>query len=163
MCGRGHVASSATDIANAANTATNRPSNWEEGGKKWDGENRHVLHPGCDVPVIFRDHTGTSSSNNIIAPMTFGLVPSFSKGGGKPNYFRFFNAKSETCSTVSVYSRLLKQKRCVVVFDGFFEWKDDWKKEKQPYYVTFKTRPMFIAGLYDVIILVSSLLIMYSL
>mmetsp|Transcript_47342 Transcript_47342/g.60806 ORF Transcript_47342/g.60806 Transcript_47342/m.60806 type:complete len:416 (-) Transcript_47342:83-1330(-) len=168
MCGRGHISSSGEDIQKSAESITSHPTSWEN-GKSWDNS-RQVFHPGCEVPVIFRDTTNTctipqssgsssgpsDSESSIarltIAPMTWGLVPSFTKVNPdiRPNFFRYFNARSETCSTVNVYSRLLKQRRCVVCLDGFFEWTDDWKKEKQPYYIKRKDKPLFIAALYDI-------------
>ena len=35
-------------------------------------------------------------------------------------------------------ARLLHRQRCVVIVEGFYEWKTDHLKEKQPYYVTLK-------------------------
>ena len=34
-----------------------------------------------------------------------------------------FNARSETVAEKTVFSRLLQRQRCVVLFDGFYEWK----------------------------------------
>ncbi len=34
-----------------------------------------------------------------------------------------FNARSETVAEKSVFSRLLARQRCVVLFNGFYEWK----------------------------------------
>lgn len=77
--------------------------------------------------------------------MRWGLVPSFTKAGEKPNFFRMFNARSETVPTKSIFSRLLQSNRCIVCVDGFYEWKDE-HKGKQPYYIHFKGRPMLCAG-----------------
>lgn len=79
--------------------------------------------------------------------MRWGLVPSFTKAGEKPNFFRMFNARSETVPTKSIFSRLLQSNRCIVCVDGFYEWKDE-HKGKQPYYIHFKGRPMLCAGVF---------------
>lgn len=61
-----------------------------------------------------------------------------------------FNARSETVATKSVFNRLLSSRRCVVTFNGFYEWKSEGGR-KQPYYVNFGEEDvMHMAGLYDV-------------
>ncbi len=54
--------------------------------------------------------------------MTWGLVPSWTKKEDKLDFFRMFNARSETVPEKTVFSRLLGSKRCVVLLNGFFEW-----------------------------------------
>ena len=48
-------------------------------------------------------------------------MPSYTKPDAKPDYFRMFNARSEDMKPV--FTRLLKQRRCVVLLNGFYEWK----------------------------------------
>ena len=41
--------------------------------------------------------------------------------------------------------------RCVVVFQGFYEWSKKEGKQKQPYYINFgEDSLMYMAGLFDV-------------
>lgn len=54
--------------------------------------------------------------------MAWGLVPSWTKMGDKPDFFRMFNARCETVPEKSVFSRLLGAKRCIVLLNGFYEW-----------------------------------------
>ena len=54
--------------------------------------------------------------------MAWGLVPSWTKMGDKLDFFRMFNARSETVPEKSVFSRLLGAKRCIVPLNGFYEW-----------------------------------------
>jgi putative SOS response-associated peptidase YedK len=54
--------------------------------------------------------------------MTWGLVPSWTKKEEKLDFFRMFNARSETVPEKTVFSRLLGSKRCVVLLNGFYEW-----------------------------------------
>jgi putative SOS response-associated peptidase YedK len=49
------------------------------------------------------------------------LVPSYTKPDVKPDHFRMFNARSDDMKPV--FTRLLKHRRCVVLLDGFYEWK----------------------------------------
>lgn len=50
-------------------------------------------------------------------------MPSFTKPGASLDFYRMFNARSETVAEKSVFSRLLSCQRCVVLLEGFFEWK----------------------------------------
>lgn len=61
-----------------------------------------------------------------------------------------FNARSESVAEKPVFSRLLKRQRCVVLLEGFYEWKTDAGGKKQPYYCSFgEGNLMKMAGLYD--------------
>lgn len=61
-----------------------------------------------------------------------------------------FNARCETVAEKSVFGRLLQRQRCVVLFDGFYEWKKEGSR-KQPFYVnTGEGNIMRMAGLFDV-------------
>jgi putative SOS response-associated peptidase YedK len=61
-----------------------------------------------------------------------------------------FNARSESVTEKPIFSRLLQRQRCVVLLDGFYEWKADAGGKKQPYYVSFgEGNVMRMAGLYD--------------
>jgi putative SOS response-associated peptidase YedK len=68
----------------------------------------------------------------------------------KLNFFKMFNARSETVASNPIFKRLLSNNRCVVAYDGFYEWLVDEHKEKQPYFVHYSdNRPMLMAALYD--------------
>ncbi|CAN0353985.1 unnamed protein product, partial [Ectocarpus fasciculatus] len=80
----------------------------------------------------------------------WGLVPSFTKKGDKPDFFRMFNARSETAAEKPSFRRLVGRRHGVVAFTGFYEWKRDDKGERQPYYFHYSDdRPLLFAVLYD--------------
>ena len=61
-----------------------------------------------------------------------------------------FNARGESVGDKPSFKRLVDRKRCVVLVDGFYEWKKDASGEKQPFYVHRPDgRPLMLAGLYD--------------
>ena len=63
----------------------------------------------------------SQSSPRIISAMKWGLIPSFAK---EPKMmFRTINARSETVTQKPMYRRLVNTKRCVVLFQGYYEWK----------------------------------------
>jgi hypothetical protein len=55
----------------------------------------------------------------------WGLVPSFTKPGSQLDFYKMFNARSESVAEKPVFSRLLSSHRCVVLLEGFYEWKTD--------------------------------------
>ncbi len=51
------------------------------------------------------------------------------------DHWRMFNARSEGVDTSPVFRRLMATKRCLIVLNGFYEWKAGAGGRKQPYYV----------------------------
>jgi putative SOS response-associated peptidase YedK len=77
--------------------------------------------------------------------LRWGLVPSWSPDGKKGH----INARSETAAKSPAFRSAFKRRRCLVLADGFNEWKGQAKK-KQPYLFEFKDRRVFaFAGLWD--------------
>ena len=59
------------------------------------------------------------------------------------------NARAETVAEKPAYRYSFKSKRCLVVADGFYEWKKI-DGRKQPYFIHLKNdRPLAFAGLWD--------------
>lgn len=91
----------------------------------------------------------------VVAPLVWGLVPSFQKG--TPDFFKMFNCRSETMCEKPSFRRLVSRNRCIVFTEGFYEWKHTTslgKETKQPYFIHFKDASgdvsiMPMAGLYD--------------
>ncbi|CAK9859854.1 unnamed protein product [Sphagnum jensenii] len=105
--------------------------------------------PGAHMPVVHYDSKDKASKEPVVHCMRWGLVPSFTKKSEKPDYYRMFNARSESVHVKSSFCRLLQKNRCLVAVEGFYEWKKDGKK-KQPFYVHFKDKqPLVFAALYD--------------
>lgn len=59
------------------------------------------------------------------------------------------NARAETIDEKPYFKEAFKKHRCLVIADGFYEWKRD-KQKKIPYYIRLKSgKPMGFAGLYQ--------------
>lgn len=84
-----------------------------------------------------------------LAMMRWGLIPFWAKDESIGN--RMINARSETVAEKRAFAGLLKKKRCLVVADGFYEWRRDKKnKTKTPFRFTLKDgAPFAFAGLWD--------------
>jgi putative SOS response-associated peptidase YedK len=80
-----------------------------------------------------------------LVALKWGLVPSWSDDPALGN--RLINARSETAADKPAFRSAFRQRRCLVLADGFYEWqKQDGKK--QPY--LFRLRgggPFAFAGL----------------
>jgi putative SOS response-associated peptidase YedK len=86
------------DVALAAGVS---PKGWLSAEAHEPNEN---LHPGQHVPVIRMN----DSNEPVLHTMRWGLVPEFTKKSTDVHdldFFRMFNARSESCHEKSVFSR----------------------------------------------------------
>ena len=98
-------------------------------------------HPYQELPVIKKYTNG-----NTLEKLKWGIIPSWSK---KKDFKPLINARLETIDEKISFKKLIKQKRCVAVADGFYEWKRQ-EKIKTPYYFLRKDKKMlFIAAIYE--------------
>jgi putative SOS response-associated peptidase YedK len=78
----------------------------------------------------------------------WGFVPSWAKDSSIGN--KMINARSETVSEKPAFRSAFKKKRCLVIADGFYEWRTEGKR-KFPMYIRLKSGESFgFAGLYNV-------------
>ena len=79
----------------------------------------------------------------------WGLIPSWAKDPEIGS--RMINARSETLAEKPAFRNSYRRKRCLVLADGFYEWKQlEGGKAKQPVYIYMKSRqPFAFAGLWD--------------
>ena len=62
---------------------------------------------------------------------------------------RMINARAETVAEKPSFRRALQKRRCLVLADGFYEWRKEGKK-KTPMYITLKSHePFGFAGLWE--------------
>jgi putative SOS response-associated peptidase YedK len=77
--------------------------------------------------------------------VVWGLIPFWSKD----KKTSFINARADTVLQKPAFRNLVKKRRCLVLADGFYEWKTEGKA-KQPYYFHLRDgRPFAFAGLWD--------------
>lgn len=100
--------------------------------------------PTDEMPVVVEP---TEEEREALM-MKWGLVPRWAKPGGKKPPTPF-NARAESLSEKPMFRNLIKNRRCLVPANGFYEW-NQVGGAKQPYYITLPDEPMFaFAGLYD--------------
>ncbi|XP_057780962.1 uncharacterized protein LOC130999452 isoform X2 [Salvia miltiorrhiza] len=146
MCGRGRCTLRPDDFSRACHLSS-RPVRHIDMDRYRPSYN---VAPGFNVPVVRRDDGGDGGGDGVVSHcMKWGLVPSFTKKTDKIDHFRMFNARCESIREKASFRRLLPKNRCLVSFEGFYEWKKDGSK-KQPYYIHFKDgRPLVFAALFD--------------
>ncbi|HEX3724949.1 MAG TPA: SOS response-associated peptidase [Pirellulales bacterium] len=75
----------------------------------------------------------------------WGLIPSWAKNAKIGS--SCINARVETVDTKPTFRAAFKTRRCLVVADGFYEWRPS---DKQPFYISLKCGgPMALAGLWE--------------
>ncbi|KAG2786599.1 hypothetical protein PC129_g11504 [Phytophthora cactorum] len=147
MCGRARCTLAREEVAEAAGVA---PEEFVDGDKYKPVEN---MGPGRYGPILLQRGGAKAESETKmktrLQAMRWGLIPSFAKANAKPDHFLMFNARSENLQERPAFKRLLESKRCVVLCEGYYEWQQVDKREKQPYYFYRDGIPMKFAGLYD--------------
>ena len=79
--------------------------------------------------------------------LRWGLIPSWAKDAAIGD--RMINARAETVAEKPSFRRALQKRRCLVLADGFYEWRKEGKK-KTPLYIALKSRePFSFAGLWE--------------
>ena len=95
--------------------------------------------PQQKLPVI-KSYTNGKTIENL----QWGLTPSWAK---EKKIKPLINARLETLKEKISFKNLINN-RCLVVADGYYEWKRE-KIGKQPYYFTrFDNKAMYFAGIY---------------
>jgi putative SOS response-associated peptidase YedK len=78
----------------------------------------------------------------------WGLIPYWAddpKIGSK-----MINARGDTVAEKPAFKKSFRQRRCLVVTDGFYEWQQTGGPKKQPFYIKLKNDgPFAFAGLWD--------------
>jgi putative SOS response-associated peptidase YedK len=83
-----------------------------------------------------------------LAYMQWGLIPHWAKDPKIGS--QMINARAETAAEKPAFRDAFRRRRCLVVADGFYEWKKTGGKTKQPYYIRMKdARPFGFAGLWE--------------
>ena len=109
---------------------------------KVEDKDNYNAHPTQKLPVIKSYNNGKALEN-----YHWGLVPSWAEG--KKDFRPLINARLETLMEKVSFKKLIQTSRCVVVADGYYEWKRN-EKEKIPYYfMRTNSSLMFFAAIHQ--------------
>ncbi|UCD19949.1 MAG: SOS response-associated peptidase [candidate division WOR-3 bacterium] len=110
---------------------------------QWASEPSYNIAPSQDVACVVGD------GGNRLVKFRWGLVPFWADD---PSIgYKMINARSETLTQKKSFARAFRTQRCLVVADGFYEWRKlaDGKR-KMPMYIHLRDdRPFGFAGLYE--------------
>ena len=105
-----------------------------------DFENYNA-HPYQNLPVIKKYTNG-----NTLELLRWGIIPSWST---KKDFKPLINARLETIDEKISFKKNIKLHRCVVVADGFYEWKREGKEKTPFYFLRDDKKMIFIAGIFE--------------
>jgi putative SOS response-associated peptidase YedK len=97
------------------------------------------------IPVI------TNREADKIQMLTWGLIPQWINNEAKAKEIRFktLNSRADTLLSKASFREPARNKRCLILADGFFDWRD-YKGKKYPYYIHLKSKePFAFAGIWD--------------
>jgi putative SOS response-associated peptidase YedK len=106
-----------------------------------DHEPRYNIAPTQSVLTVTNDGQRRGEL------MRWGLVPFWAKDlkiGA-----RMINAVGETASTKPAFRAAFKKRRCLVLANGFYEWKKDGQRKLPSYIYPKNGEPMAFAGLWE--------------
>ena len=95
---------------------------------KVEDKDNYNAHPKQKLPII-KSYT----NGKTLESYEWGLIPAWAEQ--KKDFRPLINARLETLMEKVSFKKLIQTSRCIVVADGYYEWKRE-NKEKTPYYFT---------------------------
>jgi putative SOS response-associated peptidase YedK len=106
-------------------------------------EPRYNIAPTQYIAAIRDDE----DKQRELVMLRWGLVPSWAKDASIGN--RMINARAETVAEKPAYRAAYRHRRCVVLADGFYEWRREGDA-KTPYFISLASgEPFALAGLWE--------------
>ncbi|NNF39997.1 MAG: SOS response-associated peptidase [Woeseiaceae bacterium] len=104
---------------------------------------RYNIAPTQDVAAVRLDTGGERE----LAMLRWGLVPSWARDKAIGN--RMINARAETVAEKPSFRSAFRHRRCVVLADGFYEWRRQ-NETKTPFYISLSSAaPFALAALWE--------------
>ena len=150
MCGRIVISRYGADLSQMRNYANQIMRNLASFRASYN------IAPGGSIPGIFKQNKEQDkSAEKIISNQKSDLIIESMKWGintGRIDNL-LFNSRSDT---INLYPFYKKYKRCIIIIDGYYEWKKITKGGnklyRQPYFISLKEKDennlIYLAGLY---------------
>ena len=103
---------------------------------------RFNVAPSQRVLAVVNDGSG-----NRFAHFRWGFIPHWAKGD-RPRYM--INARAETVAEKPTFRSAFRERRCLILADGFYEWHRSGKVKAPMYIHDVSGRPWGFAGIYEV-------------
>ena len=109
-----------------------------------DLQPRYNVAPSQGVACV---RAGLPSRKREAVTLRWGLIPSWA--GDPAMRINLINARAETVAEKPSFRKSFQERRCLVLADGYYEWKREGAR-KQPYHIRLNSeRPFAFAGLWD--------------
>jgi len=99
------------------------------------------IAPTQDVPVVINDGV------NRLTTCRWGLIPPWSRDPAIGN--RMINARAETVADKPSFKKPFRNSRCLIVADGFYEWRKEGSRKIPVFVRLVDDRPFGLAGLFS--------------
>ncbi len=106
---------------------------------------RYNIAPTQPIPIL-REVEGRPGRR--LELLRWGLVPAGSIGpsAGAP----LINVRRESLTSRPPFREAFRRRRCLIIVDGFFEWRREGKRTNQPYFIhRTDKKPFALAGLWE--------------
>lgn len=113
----------------------------DEGAEDGEAGQRYNVAPSQRVMAVVSDGTA-----NHLESFRWGFIPHWAKGD-RPRYM--INARAETVAEKPTFRSAFRSRRCLVVADGFYEWKRSGKVKVPMFIRDTSGRPWGFAGIYE--------------
>jgi putative SOS response-associated peptidase YedK len=108
-------------------------------------EHRYNIAPTQDVATI---RLGRKGQGRALTAMRWGLIPAWATDPRIGS--RMINAQAESIDAKPAFRAAFRERRCLVVADGFYDWQKQPGRGKQPYHVSpAEDGPFAFAGLWE--------------
>ena len=103
---------------------------------------RYNASPSQLLPIVVSE-----GIHRTIRLFQWGLIPRWAKDASFAS--KMINARAETLQQKPAFKGLLKRNRCLILADGFFEWRKT-SLGNEPVYISLESKkPFAFAGLWD--------------
>jgi putative SOS response-associated peptidase YedK len=108
-------------------------------------ERRYNIAPGDNVLAVTTSREGEPRGELL----KWGLVPSWADS--PKTGLKMINARVETVAERPAFRRAFERYRCLIIADGFYEWRRPSSGPKQPFHITRDDAGLFaFAGLWSI-------------
>ena len=111
--------------------------------KQMESRPHYNIAPSDNILAVI--HQAGEQEGRTAAEMSWGLIPHWTKDTGKA----MINARAETLAQKTSFKDPYMKRRCLILADGFFEWKRT-PKGKEPMWITLESGHAFaMAGIWQ--------------
>lgn len=105
------------------------------------------VRPSYNIAPLQKILVVIRQKGNRLGKLHWGLVPSWAKDLSLAS--RCINARAETVEKKPTFRQAFRKQRCLILADGFYEWKQKGRL-KEPWYITLPSgAPFAFAGLWE--------------